>query len=441
MNGILRKCLVLCLFAWVTAAPPAHSQEVVDYIVAVVDNDAILFSDVMQALQMYALQTQKNFALMPEAERMGLQKNLLQQMIDARILIATARRDSLGIPVDQIDNAVRQISEQLQAQYGSQEALEQTLAQEGMTIREWHRLLRKQKEEELQQRKLEEQRFGQIRVSGLEVEQFFRANQDSIPNKPVKVTISHIMVSVRPDDEREKELRGRIEEIQRRIAQGENFEDMAKRYSEDLASARNGGDLGFFMRGDFVREFEDAAFALTPGETSDIVRSPYGYHLIRLEEKSGDRIRARHILIQVPTTAEDERRTQETLGFLRQRILNGDENFEAAAKKYSEDLDSSQDGGSLGEFYLEQLQPQYQTVVAGQEVGEISEPIKIEDAGNTYHLLRLEARSGGHKLTLEKDWDDIALLAKQRKWNTERRRWLDDLRMQVYIDERGLDLN
>ena len=419
--------------------PAVFGQELVDYIIAVVGNDAILYSDVMQAYQMYVLQTRKPPPSLEKSKE--LQENLLQQMIDARIIIAAAQRDSLDIPVDQIDNAVRQMTEQLQEQYGSDENLEQALAQENMTVRDWHRLLRKQKEEEMQQRKLEEERFGQIRISGLEVEQFYNTNRDSIPRKPVKVSISHIMTSIRPKAALEAELRARIEEIQRQIDAGADFIELAQKYSEDLASARNGGDLGFFNKGEFAAEFEEAAFALRPGEISDVVRSPYGFHLIKLEEKSGNRARVRHIFVQVQTTPEDDQRTRETLEFLRQRIINGDETFEGAADKYSEDIDSSQDGGSLGEFFFDQLQPQYQAVIEGMKVDEISAPINIKDDENSYHLIRLDAQSGGNQLNMEDDWDDIALLAKQFKWQTERRRWLDDLREEFYIDERGLDPN
>lgn len=432
------------LMAWVivlSSTVPGHGQELVDFIVAVVDNEAILYSDVMQSTQMYFLQTQTDPSAMTQDELTALQQRLMTQMIDSRIIIAAARRDSIAVPVDQIDNAIRQVTDQLSDTYGSREALEQALAQDGFTLRDWHRLLRKQKREEFQQRRLEEERFGQIRVSGKEVEEFFYTNQDSIPIKPVKVTISHIMATVRPEENREGELRARIDEIQRRINAGADFAELASQFSEDLESARNGGDLGFFSRGDFIGEFEDAAFALRPGEISGVVRSSYGFHLIKMEEINGNRARVRQIFIQVPTSDVDDKRTYENLSFLRERIIKGEETFEAAAEKYSEDIDSSQDGGSLGEFRLDQLLVQYQSVVTVLAIGEISEPVKVDEqtVEDTYHLLRLDGRSGGSKMTLEEDWDAIALLAKEYKWQGLRNRWLVDLRQEIYIDERGLD--
>ncbi|MBT5873205.1 MAG: hypothetical protein HOH43_07270, partial [Candidatus Latescibacteria bacterium] len=243
----MRRTIVI--FAVVISAhTPSHGQEIVDFIVAVVDNEAILYSDVLQSSQMYFLQSQTNPASLSKQEVDGVQDRLMKQMISARIIIAAAERDSLDVPVDQIDNSIRQVTDQLTEQYGSKEALEEALAKDGFTLRDWHRLLRKQKREEFQQRRLEEARFGQIRVSGKEIEAFFHTNQDSIPIKPIKVNISHIMTSVRPDADREGELRARIEEIERRLKAGAEFSELAKQFSEDLESARNGGDLGFFSR-------------------------------------------------------------------------------------------------------------------------------------------------------------------------------------------------
>lgn len=425
-------CLILITILTVHARP-ASGQQLLDYIVAVVDNDVILYSDVMEGVKLFSIQA-------PEADEADLMDDILSNMIDTRIIIASARRDSVLIPTDQIDNAVRQTTDQYRERFGSQEALEQLVADSGMSMRDWHRLLRQQKEDELLQRKLEEERFGEIRVTGLEVAEFYEANKDSLPVKPVQVEVSHIMMTIHPDDERESELRTRAEEIKRRIDAGADFADLAQRFSEDLNSARLGGDLGFFTRGTFMSAFEDAAFQLAPGEISDIIRTDVGYHIIKLEERDGEQIRVRHILIQVPRLPEDEARTIETLSFLRERILQGDESFEDAARKYSEDIESSEAGGYLGEFYMDQVLPQYQTVLDTLPIGSVSEPIKIEAQNSTtFHLMHLTKRVGGGKLTLDEDFRQITMLAKQDKWNEVRRRWLSDLRQEVHIDKRGFD--
>ena len=433
MRSLYRHIWPLLALAVVLAIRPAHGQQLLDYVVAVVDNEIILYSDVVEAVKMYRMQQ-------PEQEPEDLPNLLLKNIIDTRVMLAYARRDSVHIPVERINGAVREIIDQYTERVGSGEALEQLVTNSGMTMRDWNRLLRRQKEEELLQRRLEEDRFGEVRVTGLEVAQFYETHYDSIPSNPVSLDLSHIMISARPDPQVVAAMNTRIDEIRRRIADGEDFGDMARRYSEDLNSARNGGDLGFFTRGTFMADFEEAAFALEPGEISPTVRTDVGLHVIKLEERKDDRIRVRHILVQIPKSDEDDLRALETVTMLRQRILDGDESFDEAARKYSEDLASASDGGHIGEFMRDQLLPQYQTALDSISVNQMTEPIKVVDQGATsYHIMRLNGSTGGDKLSLDEHFQQITYLAKQAKWNRERERWLNDLRRELYIDERGLD--
>ncbi len=433
MRSLTRHIWLLLGLAMVLAGRPAHGQQLLDYVVAVVDNEIILYSDVVEAVKMYRMQP-------PEQEPEDLPNQLLDDMIDTRVVLAYARRDSVRVPVERINGAVQEIIDQYTERLGSEEALEQLVTNSGMTMRDWNRLLRRQKEEELLRQMLEEDRFGEVRVTGLEVTQYYENHYDSIPSNPVKLDLSHIMISARPDPQIVAAMNARIDEIRRRIADGEDFGDMARRYSEDLNSAPNGGDLGFFTRGTFMTDFEDAAFALEPGEISPTVQTDVGLHIIKLEERKDDQIRVRHILVQVSKTDEDDHRALETISMLRQRILDGDESFSEAAGKYSEDLVSASDGGHIGEFMLNQLLPQYQAALDTISVNQMTEPIKVVDQSATsYHIMRLNDRAGGDKLTLDDHFQEITYLAKQAKWNRERERWLQDLRRELYIDERGLD--
>ncbi|MXY98348.1 MAG: hypothetical protein F4Z29_11530, partial [Gemmatimonadetes bacterium] len=146
------------------------------------------------------------------------------------------------------------------------------------------------------------------------------------------------------------------------------------------------------------------------------------------------------ILVQIPKTDEDDHRAQETIAMLRQRILDGDETFSDAASKYSEDLASASDGGHIGEFMLNQLLPQYQDALNAISIDEMTEPIKVVDQRTvSYHIMRLNNRNGGDKYNLDDHFQEITNMAKFAKWNEERERWLNDLRRELYIDERGLD--
>ena len=433
MRSLARHTWLILALAMAPADHPAHGQQLLDYVVAVVDNEIILYSDVVEAVKMYRMQETGQ-------EPEDLPNRVLDDMIDTRVVLAYARRDSVRISAEQVNGAVRAIIDQYTERVGSEEALEQLVTNSGMTMRDWNRLLRRQKEEELLQRRLEEDRFGEVRVTGLEVARYYETHYDSIPSNPVRLDLSHIMISARPDPQIVAAMNARIDEIRRRIADGEDFGDMARRFSEDLNSARNGGDLGFFARGTFMADFEEAAFALEPGEISPAVETDVGLHIIKLEERRGDQIRVRHILVQIPKTDEDDHRALDTISMLRQRILDGDESFAEAARKYSEDLASASDGGRIGEFMMDQLLPQYQAALDTLAVNQLTEPIKVEDqSAVSYHIMMLNGRTGGDKLSLDDHFQQITILAKQAKWNTERERWLKDLRHELYIDERGLD--
>ena len=435
MRSITRHIRLLLFLAVVLAGSQVQGQQLVDYVVAVVDNEIILYSDVVEAVKMYRMQQPE-----PEQEQEDLPNLLLNDMIDTRVVLAYARRDSVRVPGEQINGAVRGIIDQYTERLGSVEALEQLVANSGMTMRDWNRLLRRQKEEELLQQKLEEDRFGKVRVTGLEVARYYETHYDSIPSFPVNFDLSHIMVASRPDPEVVDAMNARIEEIRRRLADGEDFGEMARRYSEDLNSARNGGDLGFFARGTFMAEFEEAAFSLETGGVSPAVQTGVGLHIIKLEERKDDQIRVRHILVQIPKSDEDDHRALETISMLRQRILDGDESFSDAARKFSEDLASASDGGHIGEFMRNQLLPQYQAALDTISVNEMTEPIKVVDQGAvSYHVMMLNGRSGGNKLSLDDHFQQITVLARQAKWKRERERWLIDLRHELYIDERALD--
>lgn len=433
VRSLARPIWLILALAVAPAGHPAHGQQLLDYVVAVVDNEIILYSDVVEAVKMYRMQETGQ-------EPEDLPNLVLDDMIDMRVVLAYARRDSVRVSAEQVNGAVRAIIDQYTERVGSEEALEQLVTNSGMTMRDWNRLLRRQKEEELLQRRLEEDRFGEVRVTGLEVARYYETHYDSIPSNPVTLDLSHIMISARPDPQIVAALNARIDEIRRRIADGEDFGDMARRFSEDLNSARNGGDLGFFSRGTFMAGFEDAAFALEPGEISPTVQTDVGLHIIKLEERKDDQIRVRHILVQIPKTDEDDHRALETISMLRQRILDGDESFAEAARKYSEDLASASEGGRIGEFMMDQLLPQYQAALDSISVNQLTEPIKVVDQSATsYHIMMLNSRTGGDKLSLDDHFQQITYLAKQAKWNRERDRWLKDLRRELYIDERGLD--
>ena len=192
--------------------------------------------------------------------------------------------------------------------FGSEERFIAALAQEGMTLRE----LRRQYEQDIQNNLLR-QRFIQkklydVSVSRVEVEQFFQQFKDSIPNQPEGVRLAHVLLEITPSSSIEDSVKAQAERLREQILEGADFATLSTEFSS-LGAGANGGDLGYVESGDMVPEFSRAAFRLEVGEVSGVVRTEFGYHIIKCEGKRGDKSHLRHLLLAVQPSPEDSTRT------------------------------------------------------------------------------------------------------------------------------------
>ncbi|MCB0265477.1 MAG: peptidylprolyl isomerase, partial [Calditrichaeota bacterium] len=174
------------------------------------------------------------------------------------------------------------------------------------------------------------------------------------------------------------------------------------------------------------------AYALEVDEISDIVQSQFGFHIIQLLNRQGEKINARHILIQLQPTAADEQKTVEKLKEIRQKILNGEATFGEMALEYSDDPNVQQDRGELGDFEVNNFQVKaFEQALKTLKVGDISEPVRTEFG---YHIIKLNKKNDARVLTLEKDWQQIENIAKEYKRNQAFEDMLKNLRENVPID-------
>lgn len=287
--------------------------------------------------------------------------------------------------------------------------------------------------------KLREKNFGTVEATRHDVEDFFNTYKDSLGVIPEKVKIAHIFRSPKSSSGAKEKAKEFTQAILDSIKNGVDFAEMAKKYSDDPGSAKDGGDLGFVKRGVFYPEFESAAFALQPGEISGVVESPVGFHIIQLIEKRGESIHARHILIKIKVGEDADLKTIEFLTALRDSIVKGGDNtFASYAKKFSEDEDTAPFGGELGTFYINQLDKSVLDAVSGLQPGDISFPKRYEySTGNYgYHIIYLEERTAQHAPDLNKDYADIKKLADEYKRQKKYQEWIESLKSKIYYDIR-----
>lgn len=402
------------------------AQQLVESIAAIVDKEIILRSEVEQFTQNYILQNRLN--IRPGSEEYNqLRKKMLEGLIEQKLLLAKAEADTIKVDDQMLDQRVEERIKYMVEQVGSQDKLEEVF---GSSISQIRKDTRKLIKEQMLVEQVRALQFRDVKVSRREVEEFYKMYKDSLPTRPATVDISHILKVIKPSEEAQLKAYRKAEMILQKLKNGEDFAKLAKLYSEDPASAKRGGDLGFTQRGDLVPEYEAVAFNLKDGEISDIVQTQFGFHIIQLIERRGERIHTRHILIQVKPTEEDEKRIVEELKEIRQKILDGAD-FSEMAVKYSDDQNVTKDKGHLGVFELDKLQiPQFRQVLANMKPGEISEPFKT-DYG--YHIVKLNAREEAHKLTLENDWEQIEQIALNFKMQKEYQKWLAQLKKEIFV--------
>lgn len=420
--GYLKVMLLSLLFCF-----PLGSQEVLDGIVAIVGDQIILRTELLQTTQGFALQmglnptTQAN-----EIEK--LKKDVLQNLINEKVMLIKAKEDTITVEDQQVESALEARIDNLIQQLGSKEKVE---AYFGMPIKKIKRDYREDVREQLIIQTLQQQKLREVQISRRETEEFFTTMKDSLPKKKPTVKLRHILLQIVPGEGARKQALSRIREIQKQLLNGADFQEMAKIYSEDPGTAKRGGNLGFVERGTLFQEFEEAAFQLEPGEISDVVETSVGFHLIQMVERRGDKINVRHILIRLDTSESDEAYTYQKAEEIRNRVMAG-EDFGELAKTFSDDQSSKEAGGDLGWLPVEELQIEaFKNVVDTLEVGEVSQPFKTRFG---IHIVKLEGRQKERKISLNDDYEQIREWALNLKRQKVLNNWVEELKKDIYIE-------
>jgi peptidyl-prolyl cis-trans isomerase SurA len=420
---VRRLSEILIALALIAGAASAQTKPVLDEIAAVVGNEIILKSEVDYQVQLAAYQNKLN------PDDPSLRQRILEAMIDDKLILAQAVLDSVTVSDDDVNRQLDARIQNLIKQVGSQDKVEQMY---GMSISKIRNEFKDDMRKQLIIEKEKENKFGDMKVSPLEVRNFYNEYKDSLQEVPEEVTLSHIFMVPKPSGKAKEEAYAKAEALLDSLKHGADFADLAKKYSQDPGSASDGGDLGWAKRGQFVPEFEHAVYALKPGEISGIVETQFGFHIIQLLQRRGDLVHARHILITIPHLASDDDSVIARLDTLRERAMQG-VSFAVLARAYSEDKDTRDLGGDLGTVSVDQLEPSFLTTVNGLKVGEISKPVKV-NVGKTYgyHIVYLRDRIPAHKVNLNEDYARLEKMALSMKQNDAYAKWIDQLKKQVF---------
>lgn len=435
-NSLILKFLpafVCCLMLTFSVAAQQRTAKAIDGIIVKVDNQIILRSELEMALAQIAAEGKP---VTPE-----MRCNVLQSLLMNSLMLARAEVDSVVVEEDRVNSELDRRMGYFVQQIGSEEKLEEYY---NKSIRQLKDDLRRQVKDQLTIQKMQADLSEKITVTPNEVKKYFnKIPKDSLPYFSTEVEIGQIVKLAQVDKKEKEKVRTRLEEIKKRIQNGEDFATLAKQFSEDPVSAKDGGNLGFFKKKELVPEYEAASLKLEPGQLSDVIESQFGFHLIQLIERRGEQYNTRHILLKPNSTDLDLEETARELNKIRQRIQSDSISFAKAAKEFSDDAISKNNGGLLanpqdGSTYipLDKVDPGIFFTIDTMKVGSITKPLpyRTEDGKQAMRILYLKSNMPPHQANLKDDYQKISAAALNEKRQNALNTWFNKNKNTVFID-------
>ncbi|MBR5706523.1 MAG: peptidylprolyl isomerase [Bacteroidaceae bacterium] len=427
----------VCLLMFFFAESQAQNN-VIDEVVWVVGDEAIYKSEVEEARR--------------EAQMRGMQWDgdpycvIPEQLAVNKLFLNQAELDSIFASDADVSQMVEYYYKEMVNQAGSEEKLEEYY--DGMTVDQIKSRLYETRRQEYVINEVRKKIISRVKVTPAEVRRYLKdIPADEIPSIPTQVEVQIItMEPVIPQeeiDEVKRELRDYIDRVQ----SGEvSFSTLALLYSEDTESARNGGDLGFFGRGQMVPEFSAVAFNMTdPNKISKIVETEYGYHILQFVERLGDRVRVRHILRRPRIPMESVNRCLGSLDTIANGIRSGLHTFEFCVATYSQDKDTRNNNGLMtnqpepgvpgtSKFRMDELPPEVAKVIDRMHVGEISDPFTMQVKGKAVcAIVKLKNKINGHKATMAEDYETLYEMISEIRQEEALEKWIRDKQRTTYV--------
>lgn len=426
----------LLLVAAMVSTPVAQAQDnVIDEVIWIVGDEAILKSEVEEERLRAQYEGQQisgdPYCVIPE--QIAIQKLFLHQ---AEIDSVVANESSVSHQVDmRINYYISQI--------GSKEKMEEYFRKTSSEIREeMMTTVRNQMIIQQMQQKLTEH----IKPTPAEIRRYYNSlPEDSIPMMPAAVEVQILSFEPPVPVEETERIKSRLREFTERINSGKaDFAMLARLYSEDTESAKRGGELGFVGRGQLVSEFADVAFNLNdPKKVSRIVQTEYGYHIIQLIEKKGERINCRHILLRPRISADDKVSAINRLDTIRRDIEAGKITFEQAVIRYSEDKNTAMNAGLMTNpntgstrFEYQDLAPEVAKQIYSMQEGDISAPFVMMDQQRNKEvcaIVHLRKKTDVHRANLTDDFQTIKGMLEQKQSAEFIHNWILQKQKTTYV--------
>ncbi|MGN0035795.1 MAG: peptidylprolyl isomerase [Bacteroidaceae bacterium] len=429
------QMIVLIALLLLSGGSLCAQDNVIDEVVWVVGDEAILKSEVEEERLRAQYEGYKfdgdPYCVIPE--QLAIQKLFLHQAVIDSVEVSDS--EVIQQVESTISNYIRSV--------GTKEKLEEYFGKSMTQIRE---AMRENVREGMTVQRMREQLAGDIKVTPAEVRQYFsRLPEDSVPFIPTQVEVQIITLEPKIPAEEIERVKAQLREYTERINSGEaQFSTLALLYSEDPGSARRGGELDFMGRGQLMPEFANVAFNLTdPKKVSKIVQTDYGYHIIQLIEKRGDRVNCRHILLKPKIADEDRQVALSRLDSIADDIRNEKFTFDQAATYISQDKDTRNNHGLMpnpydgtSKFEMQQLPQDVAKAVDQLHVGEISRPFVYTNESNGKEvcaIVRLRSKVNGHKANIRDDYQQLKEMYINKLKEEKLEKWIIEKQKTTYV--------
>ncbi len=434
----MKKCLLRLSLVLLAVLPctVGFTQDtiILDKIVAKIGSEVIFHSDVEQ--QMAMMRERKGNP--GKAEQCLILESLMAQAM----LVHYAKIDSVEVTEDEINAEIDARMDQILVVYMNND---RKLFQEvyGQTVSEMREQVKDDMQRKLLGDKMQAEIMKNVDITPSEVLEFYnRIPKDSLPYFNAEVELAELVIFPQINDEERAKALEKINKVKDLLASGEDFATLARKYSDD-GSARDGGDLGWTQRGSFVPEFEAAAFQLEVNQTSGIIETEYGYHILQLLERRGNSIHTRHILVRPRITDADLAKTRSKLDSIRNLVLQDSMSFPDAVHRFGDKrVQSYSNNGRMINpktnntfFETADVDSEIFFSIDTLNVWEITPPIEYRTplGDYSYKIVQLQGRTSPHKANLKQDYSRIQEAAKESKRNMAFSDWVDKHIPNTYI--------
>ncbi len=409
-------------------------NNVIDEVIAVVGDNAILKSDI---------EHQYEQALVEGANFSGdLKCHLFEQALISKLLLNQAELDSVEVGENEVVNQVDQRINYFIQQIGSKEKTEEYFNKSLLQIkRDQMQMVRTQ----MLTQRMQQEITKDINVTPADIGAYYRnLPKDSLPMVPTQYELQQIVLHPRVEQKEIDRVKSQLRDFQKQVSEGRDFATLAVLYSEDKGSATRGGELGWMPRSGLVPEFASVAFNMQDKKkVSKIVETEFGFHIIQLIDRKGDRINCRHILMKPKVNEEAKKKAQASLDTIRGLITDETMSFEEAALRFSMDKDSRTSGGQMvnpqsgtAKFEIAQIPVEINKQLQGMKENDISPSFYMLDerkGKETYRIIKLKRKSPPHKANRKEDYQLLRTMLENSLQQETLDKWIKEKQADTYI--------